>query len=347
MFDSLSLPILVLSFIAAAIVVWLAGIRLSTTTDVLDRRYNLGQALGGSVVLAIVTNLPEMAITISAALSHQLELAIGNILGGIALQTVVLVLLDALGIGPTATLTSRQSSLVPLLEGLLVIAMLTIVVLGHQLPATLIMGRVTPAGILLVLTWTAGIYLVGKARVGLPWQLTPTEPPPPAATNQPDTGKKQSTSRVMLMFGLAALATLVGGYVLEESGNRLADKLGMSGVVFGATVLAAATALPEVSTGLASVKLKDYSLAVSDIVGGNAFLPLLFPLAVLLSGKAVLPTAHKTDMYLTGLGIILTVVYLYGFVFRPKGQFLGMGLDSLVVLLVYLLGMGGLFFIGP
>jgi len=35
----------------------------------------------------------------------------------------------------------------------------------------------------------------------------------------------------------------------------------MTGVIFGATILAAATALPEVSTGLASMKLKDYQMA--------------------------------------------------------------------------------------
>lgn len=99
MLDSLSSLTLSIIFVVAAAIVWFAGIRLSDTTDTLSRRFNLGQALGGIIVLAVVTNLPEIAITISAAISNKLELAIGNILGGVALQTVVLVILDAIGRG--------------------------------------------------------------------------------------------------------------------------------------------------------------------------------------------------------------------------------------------------------
>jgi cation:H+ antiporter len=116
----------------------------------------------------------------------------------------------------------------------------------------------------------------------------------------------------------------------------------MTGVLFGATVLAAATSLPELSTGLASMKLGDYQLAVSDIFGGNAFLPVLFLLASLISGEAVLPQARSTDIFLTGLGILLTLVYVIGLIFRPRLQFARMGIDSLLVLVLYIVGMFGL-----
>ena len=78
MFDSLSLPTLVLIFAGAAAAVWIAGVKLSNTTDVLSSRLGLGEALGGLILLAIVTNLPEIAITASAALSNNLGVAIGN-----------------------------------------------------------------------------------------------------------------------------------------------------------------------------------------------------------------------------------------------------------------------------
>ena len=84
---------------------------------------------------------------------------------------------------------------------------------------------------------------------------------------------------------IAAAATLIAGVVLQQTSETMAKAFGMSGVVFGATILAAVTALPEISTGLAAVRLGDYKLAVSDIFGGNAFLPVIFLVATLVSGK--------------------------------------------------------------
>ena len=81
---------------------------------------------------------------------------------------------------------------------------------------------------------------------------------------------------------------------------------------------------------------------MSDIFGGNAFLPVLFLVATLIAGQPVLPQAHNTDIYLTGLGILLTAVYIFGLIFRPRRSFARMGPDSLTVLGLYGLSIAGL-----
>jgi len=348
-FTAFSLPLLLAIFIAAAIVVWVAGTRLSNTTDVLSSRFGLGQALGGLILLAIATNLPEIAITVSAALRHDLGIAIGNILGGVAIQTVVLVILDRFGVRPKHPLSYMAASLLLVLEGVLVIAVLVVAIMGTQFPAGLIVARVAPGGRLITLLWLIGLWLLGKARTELPWQASGDAPggqeqdlTAEARRKQDAATKGKSTTREVIIFLAAAIATLVAGVVLEESGNAIAGAVGLSGVLFGATFLAASTAIPEVSTGLASVRLGDYQLAYSDIFGGNAFLPVLFLVASLVSGKAALPQAQRSDIYLAGLGILLTTVYLYGLIFRPRRQVLNMGIDSVVVLALYVLGIVGL-----
>lgn len=144
---------------------------------------------------------------------------------------------------------------------------------------------------------------------------------------------------------VSAVVTLVAGVALELSSGAIATRVGISGFVFGATILAAVTALPEVATGMEAARLHDYQMAFSDIFGGNAFLPVFFLVAVLLSGTNVLQLALKADMYLAGVGILLTIVYLGGLIFRPRKQILRMGIDSLCVLLIYVLGVVGLLFV--
>ena len=348
--SGLATPVLVLVFAAAAGTIWVAGIQLSRQTDVLATRLHLGAALGGLILLALATNLPEMAIVASAALSGDVEVAVGNILGGIAIQTVVLVALDAFG--PAGRpLTYRAASLVLVLEGLAVLAVLALVVAGTQLPDDLIVWRITPEALLIAVAWVASLLLIKRASKGLPWQASGQAPDGQErprghsrrAAEKDATTQGTSTAKAGVIFGLAAVATLVAGVALERSGTAIASDIGLSGVLFGATILAAATSLPELSTGLTSVRQGDDQLAISDIFGGNAFLPVLFLLATLLSGKAVLPQAQATDIYLTAVGAVLTTVYVAGLLLRPRRRVARMGVDSLLVLVLYACAVAGLF----
>ncbi|GAC1602492.1 MAG: hypothetical protein NVS3B6_13160 [Pseudarthrobacter sp.] len=260
-----------------------------------------------------------------------------------------MVILDVFGTKGTHPLSYKASSLTLVTEAVTVIAVLGVVIAGIQMPTSLIAWRLTPAAVLIAAIWILGLILVQRSQKGLPWHQ---QGEAPGAQDQPkghskkkavDKNRHISTGKSASIFVIAALATLAAGVVLERSGDAIAGHLGLSGILFGATFLALATSLPEISTGLASVKEGDYKLAFSDIFGGNAFLPVLFLIAVLITGQPVLLQAQATDIYLTALAILLTLAYVLGLLFRPQKKRLGMGADSLSVLVLYLVGLAGLF----
>ena len=132
---ALAWPLLVAVFLAGAAATWVAGVVLSRTSDALDVRLNLGDELGGVVLLAVAGSLPELAITVAAAAGGNLGLAAGNLIGGIAVQTLVLTLCD-FAVGSERQLTFLVGRLTPVLEGLLVVLVVTGVVMGGLLPAS-------------------------------------------------------------------------------------------------------------------------------------------------------------------------------------------------------------------
>jgi cation:H+ antiporter len=332
-------PLLVAVFGAAGIATWIAGLYLSKATDVLDERFGLGEAVGGMLLLGLAGSLPELAIVSSAALSGHLALATGNLMGGIAIQTLVLVFLDATS-GRRRPLSSLLADTSPLIEATLVIVLVSIAVMGGFLPESAALGSVSPASLAIVVLFLLGMLGLNRARRRPVWQ--PAEDAVPAAARSAETPDnvftKMSTAMVVGTFVAASAVTLVAGVFLEQTGNELADDMGMNGVIFGATILAAVTALPEISSGLQAVRLGSIELAMSDIYGGNAVQLNFFLLADLLAGDPVLSTASAESLWLGALGAVVTGVLVWGMLVRLDRKQLGLGRDSLIALLVYLIG---------
>ena len=338
-FTILSSSLLIIIFLVATVAIWVSGIKLTKAIDAITTHYGLGEAFGGMVFLAIVTNLPEMAITAVAAYHRNYDIAISNILGGIAIQTVVLSLIDVFGVGRSAPLTQKGHSKILILEGVALIFILSVVIIAKQFPSSLIYYRTTPFEWLILIIWLGTIFLISK-------MVDPKKKVSPATSIHqmkfPKSTFKGSTKSALLVLLIGAIITLIAGWALEITGETLANRWGMSGVLFGGTILALCTALPEISTGIASAKIRDYNMAVSDIFGGNAFLPVLFLMASVIGGDAILPNLKPSDIYLTVLGIILTGIYMAGMVIHSKKQIFRMGIDSFIVVILYIIGLWGL-----
>jgi cation:H+ antiporter len=342
-------PLLLLVFLAASAATWMASVTLSKTTDALDARLGLGDELGGLILLSIAGSLPELAITISAAAQGNLPLAAGNLIGGIAIQTMVLLVCD-FAVGPSRPLTYLVGALTPVLEALLVVLVVAGVEMGALLKeSTAIGGRVSPASLGIAVIWVVGLYVINRARKDPRWSISmPGSQPGRHRRSQRHPEQSHpyagaSTARVALIFGIGCAVTLGAGVALEASGNDLANRLGVNGVIFGATVLAAATALPEISSGIAAVRLGDHALAIGDIFGGNAFQVCLFLVADLVAGKPVLPSSGDLNAWLAALGVALTAVYGFGVIGRPQHTHARLGPDSLLALALFGLGIAGLF----
>jgi cation:H+ antiporter len=345
---SLSSGLLAVVFLLGAAATWVAGVSLSKTTDALDSRLGLGEDLGGVVLLAVAGSLPELAITVSAAAQGKLGVAAGNLIGGIAVQTMVLAICDATA-GRERPLTFLVGALTPVLEGLLVVLVVAVVLMGALLsPHVAIGGVVSPASLAIVVLWVLGVYTIDRVRKDPRWRVSMPggepgrrhrrEKPP----DRPHPYSGTSTLRIATIFLAACALTLGAGVVLQLSGSTLAGRAGMSGVVFGATVLATVTALPEISSGIAAVRLGDNALAIGDIFGGNAFQVCLFLVADLIAGAPVLPTAGEQNSWLAALGVALTAIYSVGVIVRP-GRCLGLlGPDSVLAILAFGLGVAGL-----
>jgi cation:H+ antiporter len=338
--SSLSTPLLVLVFVAGAAATWAAGVYLSRSTDSLDRRLGLGEALGGLILLAIAGTLPEIAIVASAALGGHLDLAVGNLIGGVAIQTLVLVVLDAAS-GRERPLSFLVGSLIPVLEALLVVVVLATVLAGAALPQSVNVGGASPTSIAAVVLWVTGLWVVSRTQKAPAWKIDmPGSEPGRAHRRMKHPAErrpyaKRSTAFVASVFAAASAVTLGAGVALQASGNVLADRIGLQGAIFGATVLAAATALPEISSGIAAVRLGDNQLAVGDILGGNAFQITLFLLADVLAGTPVIIAARRSDVWLGGAGLLMTAIAAAAVIARPKRTYLWLGTDSIALVAVY------------
>ncbi len=122
---------------------------------------------------------------------------------------------------------------------------------------------------------------------------------------------------------------LAAGAALARSGAVLADRFHVNGIVFGATILAAASALPEISTGIAAVRLGDHQLVMSDVFGGTP----------------ALPQSGVENGWLAAVGILLTTLYASSVIMRPAKRYLRLGLDSVVAILAFVIGIVGLMLI--
>lgn len=343
-FEDLSLWLNVALFGGGAILIWLAGTRLSGYANAIADRTGVAKAFIGALLLGGITSLPEGATTLTAAALGRPSLAVNNIVGGIAMQVTVLAVADMVVPGEALSARVRQATV--LLQASLLILILSFIAAGIT---------VDDRGVAGIGSWSAAtfgasivaFFLIHRHRQHESWE--PEEPPKNTegtgdeeearrypSHSQSDTSTRQLVSRTIL----AALVILIAGYLVARTGDALAAQTGLGQSFVGVLFVAVATSLPEASTTLGAVRLGQYAMAFSNIFGANILdASMVFLADVVGSGGPILNQVGTFSVIGAVLGITTTAVYMVGLIERRKKTVLGMGVDSAVVLLLYFGGM--------
>jgi cation:H+ antiporter len=127
----------------------------------------------------------------------------------------------------------------------------------------------------------------------------------------------RSLTRLWLPFCGLSLVVLVAGWAVAQSADILADQTGLGDAFLGATLLALATSLPELSTTTAASRQGRYSLAISNVFGSNGFdVSLLFLAELVHRGSTIMEHAGGAVMFVAAIGAIMTSIYLWGMLER-------------------------------
>lgn len=319
--------------IAAALVVW-SGVRLTRYGDALGQRYGLSRTWVGVILLAMITSLPELVVTLSAQLAVARPVfAMSNVCGSNLINLCIFAVMDVCeGPQPISGRVSRRL-LRPAMMGLLCMG---IALVGFSFPIvgldrwTALFGWPVSAAILV-----ACVYAMAKTERA--------DEAPGEAAQAPGAAEPRVGRGLELHFSFAAAVLLASGIVLVLLADLLVGRrlhLWGASFVLGETVvgtigLAFVTSLPELVVCLAAVRMGALDMAVGNLLGSNIFNVMLLPLAHLVRpGRSFWSSGLPVHALSLGTAMVLTCIIAAGIRRKAKTGFLRMGWDAVLVAII-------------
>ena len=227
------------------------------------KRFRVPEIIIGATVVSIGTTLPEVMVSVTAAINNNGAIAYGNAIGSIICNTS---LIAALTIAIRPAPVERKTIVTPV-----VFFFISAVI---YMAAAYIFGRFDRwLGIVMLLVF--GVYMATTIYKGF---KNPVKQEAEEEEHQEEGG---SLLKNVVVLALSAALIAVGADMLEGSSVSLATMAGIPTEVVGVTVVALCTSLPELVTAVTALAKGHGALSLGNIIGANIFN------LVLVSGAAV------------------------------------------------------------
>ena len=145
---------------------------------------------------------------------------------------------------------------------------------------------------------------------------------------------------VFIIFILCAAITVICAIKLSTYADALSEKTTLGGMLVGTIFLAGATSLPEVTTSISAIVLDNPDIAIGNVLGSNMFnLLILASFDLYYRRKQIFKGASGEHFYTASIGLLLAVTTLLALTLRLNITLLGVGIDTLIIVTIYVAGM--------
>ncbi len=263
----------------------------------------------GATIVSLATTLPEMLVSVMAAVQGKVDMAIGNAVGSVN-ANVALIMAISLIFMPSVVKRRDyliKSILLILAAGLIAICgvvgevglvlsiLLIAVFLGFMVDNVIAARRAMITSSEEVISElektdmteikydaTDNAHEVSQIKL----DVSKKRPKP--------SGREIATNIIKFILGTAAI--VYGADLLVDKGSELATMIGISERVISVTLIAVGTSLPELVTTITAIIKKQSSLSVGNIIGANIIdVALIMPLCSIISGQAI-PISNQASL---------------------------------------------------
>ena len=253
----LSFVMLVIGFV---LLVWGAD-KFVEGASALARKMGVSPLLVGLTIVAFGTSMPELAVSVTAALRGANEIAVGNVVG-----SNIFNLLGVAGLSAVICPLVMDKMLLRRDWPLSIFA------------AVLLLVAIAPDHV--IARWEGAVLLVIfavilsrqiKAALNDRAQLAAAEAE--AAEEAAEMTKSPVMIWVNIVLGLACI--VLGGQLAVNGATGIARMFGLSETLIGLTIVAIGTSLPELVTSIVAARKGQNEIAMGNVIGSNLFNILL------------------------------------------------------------------------
>lgn len=235
----------------------------------------------GLTIVAFGTSAPELAVSVTAAMAGNNDIAVGNVIGSNLFN--LLVVLGICGLILPIKVKLRWDYLATV-----IVAVILFVLIAFDLK----LGRIDGLFLLIVFVIFIGLAirdaLVNRIQSSEEFELL-------------------SPLRCVVYIAGGLAAIVFGGDLVVDNASKIAASFGLSQNLIGLTIVALGTSLPELVTSVVASRKGENGLAVGNVIGSNLFnIMMVLALSAVISPITINPMSVQDTVIL----IITTVITL-------------------------------------